>query len=57
MDEQVSLEVHMPLPSGNYLVIKVPSEYPQKDKDFVNELCEAAYTKMALSGERRKAQL
>lgn len=56
MAAQYPLEVHLPLPSGRYLVIKVPAEYAEADKKFVNDMCFSAYNKMVSSGNRKGAQ-
>lgn len=49
-------ELHMPLPSGSYLVITI-TDPDEKDWKFIEELCSDAFAKMAKQGIRRSAQL
>ena len=58
MQTKQTAEFHFPLPSGNYLVIRLPIEEGNgKDVNFVKEFCELAHYQPSASGERKSAKM
>lgn len=52
MQIRQTTEFHFPLPSGNYLVIRLPiEEGNEKDVKFVKEFCELAHYQLSLLGK------